>query len=103
MTSPPDERLDTWHDALTRRLRALVRTGPLHRIESGKGQRALELDDQDLRALALRALDVTIEHMGLGTGARVGRGAVRAASEVHAEVKPRPDPRSAPHPKPTWR
>lgn len=60
---------DTWQEALTRRLRALVRTGPLHRIEAGKGQRALSLEAQDLRALALRALDVTIERMGLGTGA----------------------------------
>jgi hypothetical protein len=60
---------DTWQNALTRRLRTLIRTSPLHRIEASKGQRDIELGAQDLRALALRALDLTIEHMGLGSGA----------------------------------
>ena len=59
---------DTWQEALTRRLRTLLRTIPLQRMESGKGRRELALDGQDLRALALRALDLTIERMGLGTG-----------------------------------
>ncbi len=64
----PDE--DTWQDALTRRLRSLVRTAPLHRLEAQKGHRADALGEQDLRAIALRALDVVIEAMGLGSGAR---------------------------------
>jgi len=59
---------DTWQDALTRRLRTLLRTVPLQRMEASKARRELELADQDLRALALRALDLTIERMGLGTG-----------------------------------
>ncbi|MDD9945458.1 MAG: hypothetical protein OXU20_30720 [Myxococcales bacterium] len=59
---------DTWQEALTRRLRTLLRTAPLHRIEAAKGYREGELSGQDLRALSLRALDLTIERMGLGTG-----------------------------------
>lgn len=65
MTEPTP---DTWQEALTRRLRTLLRTVPLQRMEAGKGRRELALGDQDLRALALRALDLTIERMGLGTG-----------------------------------
>ncbi len=59
---------DNWQDAVTRRLRTLVRLGPLHRIEAVKGLRTEDLADIDLRALCLRALDLTIERMGLGTG-----------------------------------
>ncbi|HEY8378864.1 MAG TPA: hypothetical protein VIK91_20370, partial [Nannocystis sp.] len=59
---------DTWQDALTRRLRTLVRLGPLHRIEALKNFRDDDLEGIDLRALCLRALDLTIERMGLGTG-----------------------------------
>lgn len=60
---------DTWQDALTRRLRTLLRTAPLHRVEANKVHRAASFDEHDLRALALRTLDLTIERMGLGTGA----------------------------------
>jgi len=59
---------DNWQDAVTRRLRTLVRLGPLHRIEAVKVHRDDDLTDIDLRALCLRALDLTIERMGLGTG-----------------------------------
>jgi hypothetical protein len=59
---------DNWQDALTRRLRTLVRLGPLHRIEAVKAHRDDDFADIDLRALCLRALDLTIERMGLGTG-----------------------------------
>ena len=62
---------DTWQDALTRRLRTLLRTAPLHRVEANKVHRGRDYDEHDLRALALRALDLTIERMGLGTGATV--------------------------------
>jgi hypothetical protein len=58
-----------WEETLTRRVRSLARTGPLHRIEAGKSARARDLSRHDLRALALRAIDATIEHMGLGYGA----------------------------------
>lgn len=61
---------ETWEQTLTRRVRSLVRTGPLHRIESGKGSRVRDLAAHDLRALCLRVIDATIEHMGLGYGAR---------------------------------
>lgn len=59
---------DNWQDAVTRRLRTLVRLSPLHRIEAVKAHRDDDLTDIDLRALCLRALDLTIERMGLGTG-----------------------------------
>lgn len=59
---------DNWQDAVTRRLRTLVRLGPLHRIEAVKVYRDDDLEGIDLRALCLRALDLTIERMGLGTG-----------------------------------
>lgn len=62
---------DTWQEALTRRLRTLLRTVPLMRIEASKGKRGLALDEHDLRALALRAIDRVIEQMGLGTGPTV--------------------------------
>lgn len=55
---------------LTHRLRSLVRTSPLHRLEVGKALRTQDLSGHDLRALALLAIDATIEHMGLGYGAR---------------------------------
>lgn len=58
-----------WQNALTRRLRTLVRTAPLHRVEHSKGHRDDVFADQDLRALALRTLDIVIERMGLGMGA----------------------------------
>ncbi|MFZ5477571.1 MAG: hypothetical protein ACOZNI_12415 [Myxococcota bacterium] len=66
---------ESWQDALTRRLRTLVRTRPFHRLEASKTQRGLEA--HDLRALALRALDATIDRMGLGAGAT--RAEVREA------------------------
>ncbi len=59
---------DSWQEALTRRLRALLRAAPLERFEASKGRRELPLEEQDLRALALRALDLVIEKMGLGAG-----------------------------------
>ena len=59
---------DTWQDALTRRLRTLVRLGPLHRLEATKGLRGEPLAGIDMRALCLRALDLAIERMGLGGG-----------------------------------
>lgn len=69
-----------WEQDLTRRLRTLLRTAPLHQVEAAKGHRALPLADQDLVALALRTLDVIIEAMGLDEGA------------LHAEVALALDP-----------
>ena len=75
--NPPEElasvSTERWQEALTRRVKSLARLGPLHEIEAGKNRRVLDLEKVDVRALALRVLDLTIEEMG------VGRGAPRAA------------------------
>lgn len=76
----PTTEPDTWQDALTRRLRTLIRTAPLHRIEASKSHRSDSFSDQDLRALALRTLDVVIEKMGLGSGATF--------EDVRVELRP---------------
>lgn len=59
---------ERWQDALTTRVRALIRLEPLSRVEADKGRRALALERVDLRGLCLRVLDVTIEEMGLTQG-----------------------------------
>lgn len=64
------EESEHWEQTLTRRLRSLVRTAPVHRLEAGKANRGLDLSAHDLRGLALRVIDATIEQMGLGYGAR---------------------------------
>src|SRR5580692_5983223 len=61
--------VDPWEKALPSRIRTLLLTSPLHRMESTKGHRMAELVRQDLRMLALRIMDATIERMGLGYGA----------------------------------
>ncbi len=73
-----------WEATHTRRLRSLVRTGPLHRLEAGKALRARDLAAHDLRGLALRAIDATIEQMGLGYGARRADVAEAVAPLVRA-------------------
>lgn len=75
-----------WQEALTRRLRALVRTTPLHRVEQGKAQRGDLFSSQDLRALALRTLDLVIERMGLGTGATIPELREELCPLVHASA-----------------
>ena len=59
---------DTWEDALTRRLRALLRTLPLNRVESNRAYRSEVFETQDLRASRCARLDVTIEKKRLGQG-----------------------------------
>lgn len=61
---------ERWEHTLTRRLRSLVRTAPIHRVEASKASRARDLGPHDLRGLALCVIDSAIEHMGLGYGAR---------------------------------
>lgn len=56
-------------DSFVRRVRALVRTAPLHDLEAGKGQREGDWTPYDLRGLALAAIDTVIDHMGLEFGA----------------------------------
>jgi hypothetical protein len=53
--------IDPWEKALPGRMRTLLLTSPIHRMG--------ELRNQDLRMLALRVLDATVERMGLGHGA----------------------------------
>ncbi len=60
---------ESWAQMLSRRVRTLARTGPLHRLEGHKANRERNLERHDLRVLALRAIDSAIEHMGLGYGA----------------------------------
>src|ERR1700722_6249581 len=57
--------IDPWEKALPGRMRTLLLTSPIHRLESSKAHRMGELRNQDLRMLALRVLDATIERMGL--------------------------------------
>jgi hypothetical protein len=66
---PPSGQPERWEQTLSRRVRTLARTGPIHRLEDSKASRERDLERHDLRALALRAIDSTIEHMGLGYGA----------------------------------
>jgi hypothetical protein len=89
--SPPEAlaaaSMERWQEALTRRVKSLARLGPLHEIEAGKNRRALDLAKVDVRALALRVLDLTIEEMGVGRGAP--RAAItRALSEMVLAVHP---------------
>ncbi len=63
-------------DSFVRRVRALLRTGPLHDLEAGKALREGDWRPYDLRGLALAAIDTVIDHMGLEFGAsatQVGR------------------------------
>lgn len=66
----PAAHTERWQEAVTRRVRALLRTAPLHAPERLQRLRDADLGAVDVRSLALRVLDVTIEEMGLGAGAR---------------------------------
>jgi hypothetical protein len=66
----PAAHTERWQEAVTRRVRALLRTAPLHAPERLQRLRDADLGSVDVRSLALRVLDVTIEEMGLGSGAR---------------------------------
>ena len=64
LTDPP------WvDDSFVRRIRALLRTGPLHELEATKALRDGDWSPYDLRGLALVAIDTVIDHMGLEFGA----------------------------------
>ena len=63
-------------DSFVRRVRALLRTAPLHDLEATKALRDGDWSPYDLRGLALAAIDTVIDHMGLefgATGAQVRR------------------------------
>jgi len=58
-----------WHDALTRRLRALLKSGPLHELKRNQGRLDAVLEHDDLAALAMRALEVLVDALGVRAGA----------------------------------
>ena len=60
---------ESWQLALPRRVATLARMEPLHRFELGKAARNQNLDEHDLRTLALMVFDAVIERMGLAPGA----------------------------------
>lgn len=71
---------ESWQVALPRRVATLARIGPLHRLETGKAARNLELEHHDLRTLSLMVFDAVIERMGLAAGA--------SQEEVVSALKP---------------
>jgi hypothetical protein len=58
-----------WHDGLTRRLRSLLKTQPLHDLRANEGRRASVLPHDDTLALAMRAMEVMVDALGLRAGA----------------------------------
>lgn len=56
-----------WHDGLTRRLKSLLRTAPLHALRSSKALALLPHDD--VAALSMKALEILIDALGLRPGA----------------------------------
>ena len=67
-------------DSFVRRVRALLRTGPLHDLETTKALRDGDWSPYDLRGLALAAIDTVIDHMGLEFGASASQVRQRLAS-----------------------
>jgi hypothetical protein len=63
-----------WDPLLTRRLRVLLHTAPLHDLRLSDSRRDPDLRHYDSLALALKTLDVIIESMGLDR--EVDRGTV---------------------------
>lgn len=58
-----------WHDGLTRRLRSLLKTEPLHRLRRNEGRLRALLPHDDPSALCVKALEVLIDALGLRPGA----------------------------------
>ena len=61
--------VEPWPTALPRRVGTLARLSPLVRFEQNKSTRKLNLEQHDLRTLALMVLDIVVETMGLASGA----------------------------------
>jgi hypothetical protein len=64
--------LELWHDALTRRLRSLLKTEPLHRLRRNEGRLTALLPHDDPTALCVKALEVLVDALGLRPGATRG-------------------------------
>jgi hypothetical protein len=85
LTDPP------WvDDSYVRRIRALLRTGPLHELEATKTLRDGDWSPYDLRGLALVAIDTVIDHMGLEFGATAGQVRERLAALARLSAPDRP-------------
>jgi hypothetical protein len=58
-----------WHDALTRRLRSLLKSGPLHRLRTHAGRHDALRDHDDPAALCMKVLEVLVDALGTRPGA----------------------------------
>lgn len=61
--------MTSWHEALTRRLRSLLKTGPFHQLRANEGRHQALLEHDDTTALCMRAMEVLVDAMGLRPGA----------------------------------
>lgn len=77
-------------DSFVRRVRALLRTAPLHDLGAGKPLRDGDWSPYDLRGLALVAIDTVIDHMGLEFGATAGQVRQRLAALAQQSASDRP-------------
>ena len=85
ITDPP------WvDDSFVRRIRALLRTGPLHELDASKSLRDGDWSPYDLRGLALVAIDTVIDHMGLEYGATAGQVRQRLTQLAQQSAPDRP-------------
>ncbi len=67
----------TWDRSLTRRMRVPLHTAPLHDLRQGDNLRDPELRHDDSLALAIKILDLIIDHTGLDR--ELDRGMVQRA------------------------
>lgn len=77
---PPLVDAVDWHEALTRRLRSLLKTGPLHQLRAREGRHGALRPHDDTAALCMKALEVLVDAMGVRPGAR--------REEVAAALRP---------------
>jgi hypothetical protein len=77
-------------DSYVRRIRALLRTVPLHELEATKALRDGDWSPYDLRGLALVAIDTVIDHMGLEFGATAAQVRQRLAGLARLSAPDRP-------------
>lgn len=77
-------------DSFVRRVRALLRTSPLHDLEASKASRDGDWSPYDLRGLGLAAIDTVIDHMGLEFGATGSQVRRRLAALARLAAPDRP-------------
>ena len=94
-TGVPDANIG-WARSLTDKLRVLLHTTPLLELKQSDARRDPELRHYDSLALAVKALDVIIENMGLDTEADrapaddAGRDRTRGAGPAIGRLNPSP-------------